>query len=136
MEFLLNIPDGSDVRPKLMFEPWTSVEFQLQKLTETFSAVSELNISTGPGFKYSEVLSGFKLQKLKLIFNYKKQDPVEQDSEPKPKRGQWLRSKTLQEIASQQTMDSESVFPFHEMYKPEQMRELEPVQFEESQLLY
>lgn len=33
-------------------------------------------------------------------------------------------------------MDSESVFPFHEMYKPEQMRELEPVQFEESQLLY
>lgn len=29
-------------------------------------------------------------------------------------------------------MDSESVFPFHEMYKPETMRELEPVQFEES----
>lgn len=27
VEFLLNIPDGSDVRPKLMFDPWTSVEF-------------------------------------------------------------------------------------------------------------
>lgn len=61
LEFLLNIQDDSDVRPKLQFEPWTSVEFQLQKLAEMFSTVSELSISTGPGFKYSEVLSNFKL---------------------------------------------------------------------------